>query len=97
MATNEITRIDEEIGNCILLVSSIVYYYMHLAVSLSFHVIVHHLKNKKEEIIANDNQVQFLPKSIVRLFVLSVLDLRNNRLTTLNTELSRLVSLLSLV
>ena len=57
------------------------------------YTVIAHLEHQKEEIIANDNQLKSLPKSIdLRLFVLSVLDLRNNRLTTLNTELSRLVS-----
>ena len=56
------------------------------------YTVIAHLEHQKEEIIANNNQLKTLPKSIVRQHVLSVLDLRNNRLTTLNTELSRLVS-----
>jgi hypothetical protein len=46
----------------------------------------------QEEVIAADNLLTSLPREMLWMFVISVLDVRNNKLTVLPTELSRMVS-----
>lgn len=46
----------------------------------------------KEELIASDNLLTSLPGEMLRMFVISVIDVRNNKLHDLPTELSRMVS-----
>ena len=51
----------------------------------------------QEELIASDNLLTSLPREMLWMFVISVIDVRNNKLTALPTELYRMVRDLGLV
>mmetsp|Transcript_18223 Transcript_18223/g.38234 ORF Transcript_18223/g.38234 Transcript_18223/m.38234 type:complete len:184 (-) Transcript_18223:1648-2199(-) len=53
--------------------------------------------NLKEQIIASDNRLSSLPQKLIRLIVISHIDVRNNRLGTIPTELSRMPTLAELL
>lgn len=90
VAKNHIKALPSEISNCILLVSC-----SGWAMRRDFcikHSGPSHQQSQQEEINASDNQMRSLPQELMRLIVLSVVDVRNNRLGTIPTELSRVVS-----
>ena len=88
VSKNRLETLPAEIGSCILLVSDV---WSLQTSTLDQRTGSACSSDAQEEVIASNNQLEFLPHEMLRLFVLSMLDLRNNRLSKIPTELSRVV------
>ncbi len=90
VAANRLECFPEEIGNCMMLVSGTNTVklllnrptYMRLGIDLP----------SQEEIVAYENRLSTIPNKLENLIALSILDVRNNSLTSIPTKLCRVVS-----
>ena len=99
-ANNCVENFPADIGNCIVMVRLFVASHLIYCTSCCSR----HEKTQspiiwnvidpvasQEELIASDNLLTSLPREMLWMFVISVIDVRNNKLTTLPIELSRMV------
>ena len=89
LSRNRIQSLPSSIGSCILLVSNSI-----CSDLLAFSEVYSYWSlYQKEEFIASNNKMTELPlEMLMGMFVLAVVDVRNNKLLEIPTELSRMVS-----
>ena len=95
-AKNCVENLPADVVNCILMVIAS----RRSPIRASSHCVVRHeisqspiIWNVQEELIASDNLLTSLPREMLWMFVISVIDVRNNKLTAtaLPTEICRMV------